>query len=401
MHITRRGALALCGLVFIVGGIVYVYAAFLGRTGSTLGESAIEARSSAAKEIHWEPAKPKEAKAVVSSEERDKLLRRAQVWRAPAIPIEKVDFAADPQAPQDVHCRFKVSELGGTTPKFDCTLPNGELIRVKYGKTGEIPGEVATTRLLRALGFGADDVTFVRRLRCYGCPEEPFTVMKAVELTQAETLYKTLMLSYDSYEDFAWAAIERKFDGRPIETEQMAGWAMFELDKIDQRQGGASRVHVDALRLLAVFLAHWDNKADNQRLVCLSAVDPKHGEACAKPFVLLQDVGSTFGPSKVDLEAWTNAPVWENRASCLTSMRELPFDGATYGEARISEGGRRLVADMLTKLSDQQLVDLFTSSRFDDPLGLFRRRSAIPEWVEAFKARVRQIAEGPPCPSAT
>ena len=76
-----------------------------------------------------------------------------------------------------------------------------------------------------------------RRLRCYGCPEEPFTVMKAVELTQAEKLYKSLMLSYDDYEDFEWAATERKFEGRPIETEKVSGWAMFELDKIDPKQG--------------------------------------------------------------------------------------------------------------------------------------------------------------------
>jgi hypothetical protein len=380
---------------------VYVYATLLGRGGSTLGESAIEARSSAAEPIEWQSPQPKEAKAVVSAEDRDKLISRAQLWRPPTTPIEQASFAADARAPDEVHCRFMVSELGGTTPKFDCTLKDGEPIRVKYGKTGEIPGEVATTRLLRALGFGADHVTFVRKLRCYGCPEEPFTVMKAVELTQAQKLYKGLMLSYESYEDFEWAAIERKFDGRPIESENAAGWAMFELDKINPQNGGASRVHVDAIRLLSVFLAHWDNKADNQRLVCLTAVDPKKGETCAQPFLLLQDVGSTFGPAKVDLEAWRKAPIWEDRPTCLTSMRELPFNGATYGEARISEGGRRFVADKLGRLSDQQLTDLFTSSRFDDALGLFRRRSTIGEWVQAFKERVRQIADGAPCPSAT
>ena len=27
---------------------------------------------------------------------------------------------------------------------------------------------------VRALGFGADEITLVRRLRCYGCPAEPF-----------------------------------------------------------------------------------------------------------------------------------------------------------------------------------------------------------------------------------
>ena len=89
------------------------------------------------------------------------LLSRAQLWRAPSTPIEQVNFATDPRAPEEIRCRFTVSELGGTAPKFDCTLENGEPIRVKYGKTGEVPGEVASTRLLRALGFGADHVSFV------------------------------------------------------------------------------------------------------------------------------------------------------------------------------------------------------------------------------------------------
>jgi hypothetical protein len=366
-----------------------------------LGDSPVSAQSSAGQGIRWQSPKAKEKKAIVSAQERDRLLSRAQLWRAPSTSIERVSFAVDATAPEEIRCRFTVSELGGTTPKFDCTLEDGEPIRVKYGKTGEVPAEVASTRLLRAFGFGADSVAFVRKLRCYGCPEEPFTVMKAVELTQAEKLYKSLLLSYDDYEDFEWAAIERKFDGQPIETEQMAGWAMFELDKVDPRKGGAPRVHVDAIRLLSVFLAHWDNKADNQRLVCQPTFDPEKGETCARPFLLLQDVGSTFGPSKVDLDAWQKAPIWEDRTSCLTSMRELPYNGATYGEARISEAGRRFVADMLTKLSDRQLTDLFTSSRFDDALGLLRRRSTIAEWVIAFKERVRQIVEGPPCPSTT
>jgi hypothetical protein len=226
-------------------------------------------------------------------------------------------------------------------------------------------------------------------------------VMKAVELTQAEKLYKSLMLSYDSFEDFHWVAIERKFEGRPIETSRHTGWAMFELDKIDPRKGGAPGVHVDAIRLLSVFLAHWDNKEDNQRLVCLSAFDLKKGEPCTRPFLLLQDVGSTFGPSKVDLDAWKKAPIWADRKTCLTSMRELPYHGATYRDARISEAGRRFLGGMLGKLSDRQLTDFFASSRFDDELGLLRRSSTIADWVIVFKERVRQIVEGPPCPSAT
>jgi hypothetical protein len=398
MRLHRRAVLTVCAFSILVVGLLYTSRALLGRderkTESVTAQPAAGAPN-------WLPERPRIKAAKITEPERSELLRRAHVWRKPATAIEQVSFTAERHEPKEVVCRFRVTELGGTTPKFDCNLESGELIRVKYGKTGEVPAEVASTRLLRALGFGADDVEFVEQLKCYGCPEEPFSVMKAVEITRAEQLYKSLMLSYDDYEQFAWPAIERRFEGQPVETEQLSGWAMFELDTIDPHKGGAPRKHVDALRLLAVFLAHWDNKADNQRLVCLSEVDPDHAEQCERPFLLLQDVGSTFGPAKVDLDAWKKAPIWEDRSTCLTSMRELPFNGATFGQARISEEGRRFLADMLTGLSDRQLVDLFTTSRFDDELGLMRRSSPIADWVSAFKSRVRLIADGPPCPGTT
>jgi hypothetical protein len=374
------------------------------RRDAALAASSVEAREVEAREKgvpNWETPKDKPKAKRVSAEEREDLLARAQVWRPPAVPIEQVSFAHDGEMPRLLRCRFLVTELGGTTPKFDCHLESGELIRIKYGKTGEVPGEVATTRLLRAMGFGADRVEYVQTLHCYGCPEEPFSVMKAIEITQAEKLYKNMMLRYDEFEAFGWAGVERKFAGREIRSEQIEGWGMFELDKVNPNQGGATRAHVDALRLLTVFLAHWDNKPDNQRLVCLSQDDWEKGERCEKPFLLLQDVGSTFGPTKVDLENWEKAPIWEDRATCLTSMRDLPFSGATFGQVRISDEGRRFLGSMLTRFTDRQLTDLFSTSRFDDPLGLFRRSSPVAVWVRVFKERARRIAEGPPCPAPT
>jgi hypothetical protein len=400
MRVRRRAVIAGCGLLILAVGFLYTWKVFLGHD-SDLTSSSVEAQSLRSDKPMWQEPRPKPKSKKVSDKERDELLSRAQLWRAPEAPIESIDFADAGKPIAQLNCRFRVTELGGTTPKFDCNLENGELVRIKYGKTGEVPAEIATTRLLRALGFASDSVTYVERLRCYGCPDEPFSVMKAVEITKAETLYKQLMLSYDDYEEFSWAAIERKFDGREIESDKIAGWAMFELDKLTPARGGAPRLHVDALRLFAVFVAHWDNKSENQRLVCVSQDDWDKNGRCEQPFLLLQDVGATFGPSKVDLEAWKAAPIWEDRSQCLTSMRQLPFNGATFGQARISEEGRRFLADKLAKLSDRQLTDLFTTARFDDPLGLFRRSSAIADWVSTFKARVRQISEGAPCPSTT
>ena len=337
---------------------------------------------------------PREDKREVSDDERAALVARARVWQKPRVPVSRASLAGDTL--EEVRCRFKVSELGGTTPKFDCELPDGEEIRIKYGNGPEVPAEAAATRLLHALGFGADEITLVKRLRCFGCPEEPFSTMRAVDLTQAETLYKTIV-NYSDYEDFDWVALERKFNARPIETKKVEGWSFFELDTIKESEGGAPRAHVDALRLIAVLLAHWDNKSENQRLVCVA---PQWAEdsPCTQPFLLLQDVGATFGPSKLDLEAWRSTPMWEDRATCRISMRQLPFEGATFGQATVTEAGRRFALGLLSQLSDDQLTTLFTSARFAEKRGVFTPPSSVADWVSAFKAKVRAISEGPACP---
>ncbi len=88
---------------------------------------------------------------------------------------------------------------------------------------------------MSALGFGADDVTLVQRLRCYGCPVEPFAVLKVVEATRAEPLYERVV-DYSKHEDFEWVGYERKLNARPIETDRLEGWAFFELDGVDPRK---------------------------------------------------------------------------------------------------------------------------------------------------------------------
>ena len=333
----------------------------------------------------------------VSMAERNEALARAQVWRAPAVPVARASFAPAGSAPNNIDCRFKITELGGTTPKFHCLLASDVEIRVKYGPGAEIPAEGAATRLLAALGFGADRIALVQQLRCFGCPREPFTTMKVLDAARARNVYEKVM-NPEQYQTFEWVAMEHKFAASAIETEGHEGWAFYELARVDPAKGGASRAHVDALRLMAVFLAHWDNKAENQRLVCMSNPWPE-GAPCREPFLLLQDVGSTFGPKRLDLAGWARARIWEDRATCKVSMQELPYNGGTFGSAHISEAGRQFLATQLAAVDERQLTDLFSSARFDQPRSALSRPSPISEWVRVFKQRVKTITDGPPCPA--
>lgn len=357
-----------------------------------VGVASIGSQEPGAKAGDKKPSKSRK----VTPEERIDALSRAAVWRQPP-PIARASFAADPKQPKMQTCTFEVAALSGTAPKFDCRVQDEEKIRVKYGRSPEVPSEVATTRLLHALGFGADDMTLFERVRCYGCPSEPFVTMKTLGFAGMQDWYVKVM-DPKSFKDFEWAAVERKHPGLAIETEEVEGWAFFELDLIDPAKGGAPRAHVDALRLLAVFLSHWDNKSENQRLVCLS--DWPDGGRCERPFAMMQDVGSSWGPRKIDLDAWRKAPLWNDRATCTISMDHLPYHGATFQPVQIGDAGRRHLGNLLSQLSDQQLHDLFQSARFDRVSGLLGNRQPAPiaDWVAAFKNKAAQITGGPACP---
>jgi hypothetical protein len=103
----------------------------------------------------------------VSTRERADAIARAQVWRAPTTPIGRALLGADRRAPAMIECRFRFTDLGGTTPKFDCVLPSGKELRVKYGPGSEVPAEVAATHLLstglrRGHGDAGRAVTLLR-----------------------------------------------------------------------------------------------------------------------------------------------------------------------------------------------------------------------------------------------
>lgn len=324
---------------------------------------------------------------------REDALARAKVWQEPATPIAQADLRNAPPGPfkpsDEVACQYQLKVTSGQTPKFYCALPGGRVIKVKYGKRNAEPRtELAATRLLAALGFGADRMYVVKRVRCAGCPVYPHPRWG---------LLNRLLARAGDRVDFEDVAIEDPLPGRSIEAGEAEGWAWFELDKMDPARGGASRAERDALSLMAVFLANWDNKAVNQRLVCLPGGDTADG-GCSKPFAYMQDVGATFGPRGLNLEGWRATPIWADPSTCRVSMKSLPFRGATFPDAEITEAGRRFLADRLRQLGTQQVRDLFTASGFTEFVRSSEAARNVDNWVAAFDEKVRQVADRAPCP---
>jgi hypothetical protein len=343
------------------------------------------------------------AVALLTPAQRAAALRAARVWHPPAVPISRAVLDANPPGPESldpkavVDCRLVVKSMSGTTPKFDCDLANHGVIRVKYGRGNpELHAEIAATRLLTALGFGADHMYTVGKVRCAGCPMFPFQALKCLGETGLEKPCFAGGIDYSSTTEFEHVSIERRLEGRRLESTPDQGWAFYEIDKVDEAAGGSPRAHVDAVKLLAVVIAHWDNKAENQRLLCLPGGDLPDG-GCTKPYAILQDLGASFGPTKLDLHNWRSTPVWADARACRVSMKQMPWGGATFPEQHISEEGRVFLLSLLEQLSPGQLLDLFTGARVELSEGVSADGRKASAWAAAFLDKVRQVREAGPC----
>jgi hypothetical protein len=305
---------------------------------------------------------------------------------------------------QPLECTYVPGRASGTTPKFDCRLGNGEVVKVKYGDNPEIPAEIAATRLLRTLGFASDNVWPVAELRCTGCPPHPYRTRQLAEMLFLARLQESLAASHGE-RLFRHVAVERKFEAPPIEAGDVEGWDWSELELVNSRRGGATRAELDALRLTAVLLAHWDNKPSNQRLVCL---DPRRNRDddddirvdCRRPLLMIHDLGATFGPKKLNHAHWSETPLWAPDVPCVATMASLPYAGATFRPHPISDEGRALLAARLAHLSDADLHRLFRDAGFPHAVTGEPRSGDVSEWVRTLRQKAADITH-PSCASAS
>lgn len=303
---------------------------------------------------------------------------------------------------EEVTCDFvdptKPDELNGRSPKFQCKLANGDVVKVKYGDTaddnGEIYGEVMSTRLMWALGFAADKMYPVR-VTCNNCPENPWEVYKSFKPGSGERTTRR----------FQHAVIESKFDGAKIEQEgkEDQGWDWGVIGDSPDRNG---------FKLLGAFMKHADNKAENQRLTCLKEGVTPDGK-CTKPVLMIQDGGVTFGGAakilglvygsgaRARYEEWISLPVWKDRSDCRAELRDARTGSMTHPQ--IFESGRAFLAARLSRLSDKQITDLFTASRVEERGEEMedirenapspRRKVTVDDWRIAFKIHRDEIVK--------
>ena len=289
-----------------------------------------------------------------------------------------------------VTCEFREKKMSGRSPKFTCVIGADDEVKVKYGReNGEVYAEVAASRLLWALGFGADRM-YPARVVCLNCPPDPVV----------STRNREPEVTFDP------AAIEREVEGQVLEISENSGWSWTDLDLVEPTAGGAPAAHRDALKLLAVMIQHTDSKAEQQRLLCApgESVDER-GEPCLHPLMMISDLGLTFGHANlfnrnqvgsVNLEQWSRARLWSDPKRCVAELSQSQT--GTLGNPRISEAGRKFLADLLVQLSDAQLRDLFEVARFAERTGPSIKPATVDDWVAAFKVK-RDAIVNHTCPA--
>ena len=333
---------------------------------------------------------PREPLQSLTKEARREMIRRSQVWTPTDVPA--VDIKAGPQGKgayppgETITCDLKKKEEGtGHSPKFYCKAAKDDDLKVKYGvSNGEVYAEVVATRLFWALGFAVDRMYPVRVV-CRGCSADPFR----------DPVPAPSPVTFDP------AAVEWKLPGKILESKPDSGWKWPELDLVDESKGGAPLAHRDALKLLAVMVKHTDSKAPQQRLICAEGADAKRG-TCAHPVMMINDLGVTFGKpiitnsnskGSLNYENWTRTRVWKDPERCVADLKKS-FTG-TLSNPRISEAGRKFLADLLVQLSDEQIHDLFEVARVErrqpKPGQDWPKPHAVSEWVEAFKQKRNEI----------
>ena len=336
---------------------------------------------------------------------RDYYVRKAKVWRQKD--VRSADILAGPQnkiavAPEtEVSCHYMEGSESGFAPKFTCKLAgSNEVVMVKY-KSRETFAELASSRLLWALGFYADE-NYPVKLKCLDCPEK-----NPSKPAEGERRVEKI------FED---AIIERHFTGE-IGEHPDQGWEWEELDELPDDASG--QVQRDALKLLAVFIQHTDSKREQQRLGCYPEDIQRKSDSvvCENPVLMIQDLGATFGKgaeavtseSQMTFRLWKEQSIWnakkeealkaENsgRQVCFGNLVSAKFmlrDGLS--DPQISEAGRSFLAKLLNQLSDQQIHDLFQVARADKTgeqieTGGEKRPVTIEDWVQAFKEKRKQI----------
>jgi len=309
-------------------------------------------------------------KILVTAQQKEQFIRKAQFWtdRGPDLDIANgIPEVAELKTLGTLDCKYDQEETtsakqeSGVTPKFYCKTEKYGTVKVKYApkngleKNKEIFSEVAGSRLLWSLGYGAD-IDVVMKVRCQGCTEDPWSNTTKPDTGPARTFFPV--------------TVEIGFHGKKIKQEgindnKKQGFSWKEIGLIDQSltadQHKLVEAQRDGLRLVAALIQHGDNKPSQQKLMCTDkkGLRIENGQVvCDSTFVYISDVGATFGGAgnttgpgaKMNFNNWKSKCFWHKSSKPSNLRVELngSFTG-TMDSPNVTEAGRQFLMQQLVR----------------------------------------------------
>jgi hypothetical protein len=285
-------------------------------------------------------------------------------------------------------------------------------IKVKYLKPphpghntryNEVFTETAATRLLWALGFPADHSYTAGAAACVGCTADPF----------GDNLKDNTASVKGSPVTFRIVAVQRDAPFDEIDPEGDETWSWRDANGF-HRTGQWTRqqkVAFDAYRLALALLTYHNANDVQNRLVCAEwkagATDP---EICARPMIMVQDLGSTFGKPRSFIfgaHSRGNFKNWQTQ-SVFAKPDRCELRHALDGEKQVLQEAQALMVARLQRLDRDRVKAVFRAAGFHlmDQEQLSRLRgagaadvaeAALDEWTDVFMRRVAEIGSARNC----
>jgi hypothetical protein len=264
------------------------------------------------------------------------------------------------------------------------TDDDGNLIRYKIKphfkgqapnkRNGEVYGEFLSSRFSKALGFFADD-EWVADVNCPDCEKSLTKKFQGVPWSPTQPA----------------AGIELPLArGIDVNCDHKDAAPLAESLK-HLEQNGAQRAEIDAFKLWLAFIDHGDTKTDNHKFACLKSSKNGNTRICeqGEAVFYVSDMGSTFGYSSAS-ENKARLAVWRKKDPIKVSDGKCSANAKSVGDTKISEAGRKLLADNLQHLLDaerqnQTITRVFAASRNAE------RDRPPSEWTAEFMRKANLI----------
>jgi HAMP domain-containing protein len=287
------------------------------------------------------------------------------LWREPS-DISSRDLFLGPggeeMKPDISNVTFLEEETGGYSPKFRVRDGAGKVWVAKLGK--ESQPETASSRLIWAVGYVSEIHYLVPCVQIKGAPEPKKKV--------------------DRCEGKGFANV--RFEARPDDVKRHGEWSWNDNPFKETRE-------LKGLIVLMALVNNWDLKDSNNKiLVVPGGGDSGSGEN--ELHYIISDLGATFGKTGNFIAHNRNAPQDYVNSKFVERVEGnsviFGYDGKNKElMSGISVEDARWIADLLSKLTEQQIQDAFRAANYPaDEIQILAQavRQRIDQLVNATKA---------------